>query len=133
MRRLTIVLFVAGLARAAAAQAAADSLRLDIDEAVRRALAQGEEMRAAHAQVLEANGQIREAFAGALPQITGSLVYTRQFASIYQGAAADTSSIGKLFKNTPFGAPNLWNFQIQATQTLWSGGKVGAGLSGARR
>ncbi|HKW40006.1 MAG TPA: TolC family protein, partial [Gemmatimonadales bacterium] len=36
------------------------------------------------------------------------------------------------FKNSPFGAPNLWNIQIQATQLLWSGGKVGAGLAAAK-
>jgi len=115
-----------------AAQAPRDTMPLTLADAVRRALAQGEEMRLAHAQVLDAEGQIREAWSGALPQVTGTLTYTRQFASIYQGAASDTSSIGKLFKNTPFGAPNLWNAQIQATQLLWSGGKVGAGLTAAK-
>jgi outer membrane protein TolC len=115
-----------------AAQAPRDTMPLTLADAVRRALGQGEEMRLAHAQVLDAEGQIREAWSGALPQVTGTLTYTRQFASIYQGAASDTSSIGKLFKNTPFGAPNLWNAQIQATQLLWSGGKVGAGLTAAK-
>jgi outer membrane protein TolC len=120
---------------AAHAQIAAgpsDTVELTLDGAVQRALARGTEMRVARSQVLEADGRIREAFAGALPQVTGSLVYTRQFASIYQGVTEDTSVISRIFKNSPFGAPNLWTFQIQATQLLWSGGKVGAGLAGAR-
>lgn len=116
----------------ARAQTPADTLHLTLEQAVQRALDQGFAMRLARADVLDANGQVREALSSALPQITGSVTYTRQFASIYQGAASDTSSIGKLFKNTPFGAPNLWNIQLQATQLLWSGGKVGAGLAAAK-
>ncbi|HET7789683.1 MAG TPA: TolC family protein [Gemmatimonadales bacterium] len=114
------------------AQSPADTVHLTIDAAVARALAQGADMRLAHAQVQDAQGQITEALAGALPQITGSVVYTRQFASIYQGTASDTSSIARLFKNSPFGAPNLWNIQIQATQLVWAGGKTGAALSAAK-
>jgi len=116
----------------AGAQTPGDTVRLTLDAAVRRALEQSEEIRLARAEVMDANGRVREALSGALPQVTGSLAYTRQFASIYQGAAEDTSAIAKLFKNSPFGAPNAWSFQIQATQLLWSGGKVGAGLSAAR-
>ncbi len=116
----------------ARAQTPGDTLHLTVEQAVQRALDQGFAMRLARADVVEANGQVREALSSALPQITGSVTYTRQFASIYQGAASDTSSIGKLFKNTPFGAPNLWNIQLQATQLLWSGGKVGAGLAAAK-
>ena len=128
---VTMLLSVAAL-RPSAAQAPGDTLRLTLDEAVHRALDQGFAMRVARAGVLEANGQVREALSSALPQITGSLIYTRQFASIYQGAVADTSAIAKLFQNTPFGAPNVWNVQLQATQLLWSGGKVGAGLAAAK-
>ncbi len=115
------------------AQTPSDTLDLTVGQAVQRALDQGFAMRVARAGVLEANGQVREAFSSALPQITGSVTYTRQFASIYEGlGATDTSSLGKLFQNTPFGAPNVWNVQIQATQLLWSGGKVGAGLAAAK-
>ena len=134
MRRFAMVLALGvGLAVPAGAQAPGDTLHLTLEGAVRRAVEQGEEMRLARAQVLDANGQIREALSGALPQVTGSVTYTRQFASIFQGiGGSDTSSIGKLFKNSPFGAPNAWNLQLQATQLLWSGGKVGAGLAAAK-
>lgn len=136
MSRLLLSLIVAGtLAAPAAAQTPTptDTLRLTLDQAVQRALDRSFTMRLARADVLEADGQVREAFSAALPQVTGTLTYTRQFASIYKGLGGnDTSSLGDLFKNTPFGAPNAWNFQIQATQTLWSGGKVGSGLSAAK-
>ena len=132
MRPPIWLIALAVLAAPAAAQAPADTLRLTLDQAVQRALDQGSDMQLARAAVLEANGQVREALSGALPQITGSVVYTRQFASIYQGLSSDTSQLGKLFQNTPFAAPNSWNVQLQATQLIWSGGKVGAGLAAAK-
>src|SRR5882762_5307587 len=130
MRDLMLLSLLIGVAAPVAAQAPTDTIRLTVDEAVHRALEQGVDMRLARAAVTSANGQVREAFASALPQITGSLTYTRQFASIYSGLGGpDTgsNSLSDLFKNTPFGAPNAWNLQLQATQLLWSGGKVGAG------
>jgi outer membrane protein len=134
MRPAILTIFLTAVARGPlAAQAPADTLRLTLDEAVQRAVDQSFAMRLARADVIDANGQVREALSSALPQVTGSLTYTRQFASIYQGLGGnDTSSFGELFKNTPFGAPNAWNFQIQANQLLWTGGKVGAGLAAAR-
>lgn len=134
MRPFVLSLFAAGvLARVGAAQAPTDTLRLTLDQAVHRALEQSFAMRLARADVHDADGQVREALSAALPQLTASVTYTRQFASIYQGlGGADTGSFGNLFKDTPFGAPNAWNVQLQATQLLWSGGRVGAGLRAAR-
>ena len=134
MRRLAAVIPVVVLATTpAAAQTPPDTLRLTLTEAVSRALDQSFAMRLARAGVLDANGQVRVALSSTMPQITGSVLYTRQFASIYQGlGGSDTSSFTKLFKNTPFGAPNTWNVQLQATQLLWEGGKVGAGLAAAK-
>jgi outer membrane protein len=134
MRPVILTILLAAIAQPPlAAQGSPDTLRLTLDQAVQRALEQSFAMRLARADVLEANGQVREALSSALPQVTGSLTYTRQFASIYQGLGGnDTSSFGKLFQDTPFGAPNTWNFQVQATQLLWTGGKIGAGLAAAR-
>ena len=112
-----------------------DTLRLTLDAAVQRALSQSEEMRLAQAQLGATNGQVRQAFAGALPQITGTVTYTRQFASIYQslgGSGGGDTSVTNLFKNTPFGAPNSWVFQLTGSQLLFSAGKVGAGLAAAK-
>src|SRR5262245_41803982 len=90
---------------------------LTLEQAVQRALSQGEEMQTARAQYRDAQGQVREAMASALPQVNGSLTYSRQFASIYQslgsGSGSDTG-ITSLFKNSPFGAPNSWNASVTA-------------------
>jgi len=129
MRRVLLLLLATA---PAAAQTPTDTLRLTLDQAVQRALDRSFAMRLARADVLEAEGQVREAFSAALPQVTGSLTYTRQFASIFSGLGGSDTSFGSLFKNTPFGAPNAWNFQLQATQLLWSGGKVGSGLAAAK-
>ena len=132
---LMLLSVLVGLASAAAAQAPSDTVRLTVDDAVHKALEQGIDMRLARATMTKASGQVREAFSPALPQITGSLTYTRQFASIYSGLSdpgTGSSSALDFLKNSPFGAANIWNLQIQATQILWSGGKVGAALSGAK-
>jgi outer membrane protein TolC len=126
---LTILLAVAAVAQTPEPK---DTIRLTMDAAVERALTSGEEMRRARAQVREAEGQVTEALAGALPQVTGSVVYTRQFASIYEGLDFGTGNGGGDLSNTPFGAGNIWNVELRATQLLWSGGKVGAGLAAAK-
>lgn len=132
MRRLFPIAMLAALAATPlGAQAPVDTVRLTLDEAVQRALASGEEMRSARAQVREANGQVTEAWAAALPQVTGTVLYTRQFASIFEGFGSDTT-IAPIFENSPFGAANAWNLELRASQLLWSSGKVGAALKGAR-
>jgi outer membrane protein TolC len=113
------------------AQQAPDTVRLTLEEAVRRSLELGEEMRTARAQVSDARGQIREATADALPEVRGSVVYTRQFASIFQDVGAD-STFGPIFANSPFGAANAWNLEVTIRQTLFAAGKVGAGMRAAR-
>ena len=133
-----VYLAVAGALAAAPARAQAptDTMRLTLDAAVGRALAQSEEIRLAAAQVNETNGQVREAFAGALPQINGSVTYTRQFASIFSGLSGGgtngDTTFTNIFKNSPFGAPNSWAFEVTASQLLFSAGKVGAGLAAAK-
>lgn len=111
-----------------------DTLRLTLDDAVARALANGDEARIARAGVGIADGQVREAFAQALPQVTGSVTYNRKFDSIFRnlGGGEDSTGIAGLFASTPFGARHGWTADVTATQTLWSGGRVGAGLSAAK-
>jgi outer membrane protein len=110
---------------------AQDTLHLTLEAAVQRALERSEEMRVARSLVAEAGGQVREAWSGALPQLTGNLVYTRQFASIFQGVSADTG-FGRIFRNSPFGAANQWRAELTASQLLFAGGKIGAGVRAAR-
>ena len=99
-----LLLFVGALALATPAHATpADTLRLTLDEAVARALAFGDEARIARAGVGVADGQVREAFAAALPQVTGSVTYNRKFDSIFRnlGGGGDTTGIADLFAATP--------------------------------
>ncbi|MDF1504222.1 TolC family protein [Roseisolibacter sp. H3M3-2] len=64
-----------------AAVAAADSTPLTLDQALARALGQSQEVRLAKAQVDLAAAQVTAARAQALPQLNGTLSYTRTYAS----------------------------------------------------
>ena len=132
MKTILALLFAAAVplqAQTRADSSARPPVKLTLEAAVKRALGEGEEMRSAQAQYRDTQGQVREALSGALPQVSGSVTYSRQFASIYQGlgggAGAD-SGLGDLFKNSPFGAANAWNFSVTASQLLFSAGKVNA-------
>ncbi len=121
----------AGAAPAAASGAIDDApLRLSLDDAVARALSEGDDMRFPRALIREAHGRIHFALAEALPQINGVYSYSRSLASVFD-VPADDSSIGSLLANSPFAAKNTWELDITARQLLWSGGKVGAGLRAA--
>jgi len=132
MRMTTTLLALVAIARAGEAQQATDTLRLALEDAVRRSLEVGEEMRSARAQLGDARGQIREATAAALPEVRGAVIYTRQFASIFEGLGTDDTTFGPIFANSPFGAANAWNLEVTVRQTLFAAGKIGAGLRAAK-
>lgn len=117
----------------APAPAPGDTLRLSIDDAVARALSTSHAARAALAGVRVADGQVKEATAEALPQLTGGVTYNRKFDSIFRSAADDTSlgGLANLFSKSSFAAVHGWTADLTATQTLWSG-RVGAGIAAAR-
>ena len=131
---IALLLLFAVPAHSTTPATATDTLRLSLDDAVTRAIAYGDEARVARAGVAIADGQVREAFAAALPQVTGSVTYNRKFDSIFRnlGGSGDTTGLGDLFASTPFGAKHGWTADLTATQLLWSGGRVGAGLSAAK-
>ena len=143
MRPLPVALWstLALLSLAPAAYAAApvpaiaptDTLHLTLAQAVDRALSSSNEMRVAEAGIGAAEGRVKEVMAEALPQITGTASYNRKLDSIFRGVAdSDTSGLGDIFVNSPFGAANAWTMDLTASQLLWSGGRVGAGLAAAR-
>lgn len=157
MRVLTGLLLVPGMLAAQEAP-----LRLTLQEAVRRAVEQGEEVRLASSGVDQARSQFMEARADALPELRFGLTYQRTFYSPFQSSGPagpalppfnpDTTltlaeriryleqeypnvlerQIGSLFSATPFGRPNTWTGNLTLTQTLFQGGKLGAGIAGAR-
>jgi outer membrane protein TolC len=128
----SLLLLVALATLAPAGRAGAEPLRLTLDDAVTRALSQAQEIRIADAQITQASGRVKEALSVALPQVSGSLTYGRRFASVFQSAAPDTSFLADVFKNSPFGSVHTWTAEATASQLLWSGGRVGAGLAAAR-
>jgi len=165
MRTISLLLAIALLPAALRAQqvaaAAPAPIRLSMEDAVRRALASGDEVRLAEAAVRQARGQVRQAWASVLPEVRGSLTYQRTFASVFSSGSSsgpvlppfdpDTTAplsdriryledeyhnavprgISDLFRNLPFGRQNTYIYAITVSQTLFQGGKVGAGIRGA--
>lgn len=131
LKTTSIIAALAAFAVAPLGAQTRDTIRLSMEVAVERALASGEEMRTARAIVRDANGTVIEAMSAALPHVTGSVSYTRQFASLYEDFGTDTV-IAPIFQDSPFGAANSWNMELRATQLLFASGKVGAALKGAK-
>jgi outer membrane protein len=141
---------------------ASDTLLLTLEEAVRRALMDSEEIAAARATLAQAEAQVTQAVSGALPQISSSLVYNRAIKTIFDEAAApppvsDTlippafdlnkppeerfdllsglliqNFMGALFRGLPFGRKNTYMATLSLAQPLYVGGKVGSALRVAR-
>ena len=136
-RSLVLVAALAGTAAPLRAEvpppvAADDTLRLSLTDAVKRALAEGEEMRAARAAVTQTSAQVTVELSRALPQVSGTVTYDRKLSSIFEGAETDTSDFSSLLQNSPFAAENTWTAEITAKQLLWSSGKVGSALRAAK-
>lgn len=120
---------------AATALSLADALRL----AEQRALG----VQAAQAGADRARGQLRQANSQRLPQINGSASYQRaiqnQFQAISEAFPADsadsTSSGGDGIADSPlaaiFAAPNTFVFTLNATQNIWTAGRLSAQRAGA--
>lgn len=139
-----------------------DTLRLSLEEAVVRSLRDSEEIAAARAAVAQADAQVTQATAGALPQVNSSLTYNRAIKTIFDEAkgpppVSDTlippafdldkppkerfdllsqllaqDFIGALFGGLPFGRKNTYIATFTMAQPLYVGGKVGAALRVAK-
>lgn len=111
---------------------------LSLEEAIARALQLGEEIQVAQAGVKRAEGNEKVARSGFLPQVSASATYTRTLQSQYSGltsssttSQSDTSHSGSsstssLFKNLPFGKENQYTLALQASQNIYTGGRVSA-------
>jgi outer membrane protein len=122
-------------------QPAADAgppMELSLEAAVQRAVALSEEVETVRAQQAGAEGQIAQARAGALPQLTASAGYTRTLASIFQGINLPFPGFGEgedgdnPFAALPFGRPNIWMATMQVRQPLYAAGRVRTALDIAR-
>jgi outer membrane protein TolC len=128
-----------GSTPATAASSAATPLSLG--DALRMAEQKSSNVRAAQAGLDRAGGQLRQANSQLLPQINGSAGYQRAIQNQFQAISEqfpDTSSGGgggDGIANSPlaaiFAAPNTFTFSLQATQNLWTAGRVSAQRAGA--
>jgi outer membrane protein TolC len=117
-----------------------DTLRLSLDDAVSRVLSESEEIAAVRAQIDQAESQVTQATATALPQLSTNLTYNRAIRTIFDDiggdpAPGDTAEnpFGDMFEDLPFGRPNNYIATFQLSQLLWAGGSVGAARDVARR
>lgn len=130
-----LAVWVGGLASGLSAQ---EPVRLTLEQAVARGVAEGEEVAEARARRDLAEGQVMQARAGALPQVSAQLGYNRTLASLFDDlritppGGGDGSDGENPFASLPFGQRNMWNAGLQIAQPLYSGGKVGAALGIAR-
>jgi outer membrane protein TolC len=161
MRNALLVGLVLLPAAVAAQQPSRAPIRLTLQDAIQRALHSGNEVRIAEAGVRQAEGQVTQAWSSALPEIKATVTYQRTFASVFDMSSSgptlapfspDTTAsdaariryleqeypnsvvrgIGGLFSDLPFGRPNTYIAALTFSQTLFQGGKVGAGIAGAR-
>jgi outer membrane protein TolC len=161
MRIAAVVLLALMPGAVAAQQPQRDPVRLTLQDAIQRALRSGNEVRIAEAGVRQATGLVTQAWSTALPEIRFNLTYQRTFASVFDMGSSgptlgpfspDTTAsdaariryleqeypnavargIGGLFSDLPFGRPNTYIATLTFSQTLFQGGKVGAGIIGAR-
>ncbi len=121
--------FAAPFARPVLAQSRVQEISLD--DAISLALHRGEEIDLARGQVESAEGNEEVARSGMLPQISASANYERTLKSQYSGLSSgpDTgaaASLSSLFKNLPFGRANAWTLALNASQNIFTGGRLTA-------
>jgi outer membrane protein TolC len=126
-RAVARAVFLLSLALAAASPARAqqpapgDTMRISIQDAVARALAQGDELRLAESRSRAANAQVGVARSTALPALRMNSTFTH----VYENARAQ--AVGQIFNQ-----PNTYNVNFNLSAPLFQGGRISAGLKSAR-
>ncbi|HEV7587253.1 MAG TPA: TolC family protein [Longimicrobium sp.] len=123
---LVLPLAVAGAALAAGPARAqqpapGDTLRVTIQDAVARALGQGDEVRLAESRSEAASAQVGQARSTALPALRMNSAFTH----VYENARAQ--AVGQIFNQ-----PNTYNVNFNLSAPLFQGGRISAGLKSAR-
>jgi outer membrane protein len=112
---------------------------LSLADALRIAERQSASVRIAQAGEARARGNQRSADSQLLPQINGTAGYTRaiqnQFQAISEQFPDTSSGGGGGLANSPlaqiFAAPNTFVLTLQATQNIWTAGRLSAAREGA--
>lgn len=113
---------------------------LTLEQALALAESHSETVASAQAGIRRAEGEEIRARSTLYPQLSGSLAYDRSLASEFDGVFDDvsfgssgagsgtTSTDGEAggFEDLPFGRANTWRATLSFTQSLYSGGRLGA-------
>lgn len=99
-----------------------DSLALSLEDAIARAMRNGDETQMAQALVGVADAQILTARASGLPQLRLAYSYQHTFAN------ARAQAVGQIFNQ-----PNTYNGNANLSQSIFQGGRVFAGWRAASR
>jgi len=139
--------------------AGADTLRVSLGACVERAIAVGEEMRLAEADLASARGAYQQARSDVFPHLTLSGGYTRQIESVFRGDGGDfqvqpfepdtlapledrvrdlenalptasLATLGSLFES--FANENIWTGSAGVTQKVFEGGGILAAVRVAK-
>lgn len=126
-RVLAALLAALALCRAPAraqqpAPARGDTLNVSLEDALGRALSNGDEVRLAESRQSAASAQIGQARATGLPQLRMNTAFTH----VYENARGQ--AVGQIFNQ-----PNTYNVNFNLNVPLFQGGRVGAGLRSASR
>ena len=95
LRLLTALVLASSIAPAAVAQSPTDSIAMTLEAALARSTGESQEVRLARSQVEYARSQVRAARSAALPQLDGTLAYTRTFDSPFSGGGAVDLVLGR--------------------------------------
>lgn len=124
-----IVALLAILPAVAGAQEVGGAVKLSLAEAVDRALRGSEVVDVAEAGLLRARGDRYQARSGFLPKLGGTVGYTRTLSSEFEamrGVPGDSTD-GSPFEglgDLPFGQANRYEIGLQASQTVFAGGRI---------
>ncbi len=107
--------------------ALAEPITIDLDQAIVIALENNDSYQIARKELEKADGRVMEAVAGALPQITGNLRYTKNWRVPVGVFQMDDEVV--TFK---FGTDNSYVADLTLTQPIYSGGRTLTALKIAR-
>lgn len=135
LRPVTLVVsaMVLAMPSPAQSQAPTQTRAISLEDAIKLADRSSESVEIARAAVKRANGQQLVARSQFLPQLQGSVSYSRALASQFEGLSFgnDSSSgsgsgggSGSDFQSVGFGAENSWTFGLQISQNVFTGGRV---------
>ncbi|HEX2166771.1 MAG TPA: TolC family protein [Longimicrobiales bacterium] len=105
------------------------AVRVSLADAIDRALRSSEVVDVAEAGLLRARGDRYQGRSGFLPKVGGTVGYTRTLSSEFEalrGVPGDSTG-GRPFDglgDLPFGQANRYDIGLQATQTVFSGGRI---------